>query len=227
MLKDMPLCRYYDEVALPGMQLAAKDAELGILTAEQQDNIRATLQELVEGLSEQLDKKRASRPSETPDSTQTGNASQPATPGQQATILSIAGRGPLDEPAAIMLGHLLKQSGLGSRLVKYREASRLGIETLDLSNVVMVCIAYLNISGSPAHLRYLVQRLRARLPPGTPILIGLWSPEDTAIRTDAGRVAISADYFTSSFGEVLKSCQAAASSAPADMPKPGLLLADP
>ncbi len=38
----------------------------------------------------------------------------------------------------------------------------------------MACISYLDISGSPAHLRYLMQRLRQRLPTGTPILVGLW-----------------------------------------------------
>ena len=231
MLKEMPLCRYYDEVALPGMQLAAKDAELGILTPEQQENIRSTLQELVEGLSEQLDKKRANaRHPESEDAPQAADNHQPEAANpfpQPSTILSIAGRGPLDEPAASMLVSLLKQSGLGARLVKYRDASRNGIETLDVSNVAMVCIAYLNISGSPAHLRYLVQRLRARLAPGTPILIGLWSAEDTAIHTQAGRAAISADFFTSSFNEVLKFCQAAEPPAQAATPKPGLLLADP
>lgn len=216
LLREMPLCRYYDEVALPGMQLAARDAELGLLTEEQQQNIKATIYELVEGLSEQLERKRA-RPDASPS---IAIAAEPARPllgaawPPPATILSIAGRGPLDEPAAEMLVHLFGQLGVSSRMVKYRDVSRYGIEALDVSNVVMVCIAYLNISGSPAHLRYLVQRLRRYLAPETPVLIGLWSPEDGAIRSREGRSAIGADFFTSSFDEVLRCCEAYAITAP-------------
>ncbi len=226
MLKDVPLARYYDEVALPGMQLAAKDAELGILTVEQQENIKATIYELVEGLSEQLDKKRspargsatdATEPAENQGSRILAGAPMGAAWQPQAEILSIAGRGPLDEPAARMLVHLFGQQGVSSRLVKYRDVSRNGIESLDTSNVVMVCIAYLNISGSPAHLRYLVQRLRKRLPAGTPLLVGLWAPEDATIGAEEARAAIGADFFTNSFEEVVKCCEAIAVSSRANL----------
>jgi predicted PurR-regulated permease PerM len=205
MLRDMPLARYYDEVALPGMQLAAEDAELGILTEDQQENVKNTIYELVEGLSEYQEKHREAKKRAVPELSD-APADLPARP---AAVLSIAGRGPLDEPAARMLVQLFDQQGIGGRLVRYRDVSRYGIETLDVSNVGMVCIAYLNISGSPAHLRYLVQRLRKRLP-GLPILVGLWPQGDV---TDATRTAIGADYFASSFEEVLKCCQAVASRA--------------
>ncbi len=121
------------------------------------------------------------------------------------SVLSIAGRGPLDEPAARMLVQLFEQLGTGGRLIKYRDVSRYSVEALDVADVSMVCIAYLNISGSPAHLRYLIQRLRKRLPAATPVLVGLWP--QTGI-DEATREAIGADYFASSFEEVLKCCEA-------------------
>jgi len=228
MLRDMPLARYYDEVALPGMQLAARDAELGILTVEQQENIRTTINELVAGLSEQLDKKRPRAEAADPSEADADGAPQPDIAAWQhpAEILSIAGRGPLDEPAASMLVHLLEQSGIGSRMVKYRDVSRYSVETLDVSNVAMVCIAYLNINGSPAHLRYLVQRLRKHLRPGTPVLVGLWSPEDSTIRAEEARIAIGAEFFTSSFQEVLKCCEAIAVTASGQV-EPAFLAAQP
>jgi predicted PurR-regulated permease PerM len=229
MLKDMPLARYYDEVALPGMQLAARDAELGILTVEQQENIRTTINELVAGLSEQLDRKRPrAEPADDSEVDADGSALRPDIAAWQhpAEILSIAGRGPLDEPAASMLVHLLEQSGIGSRMVKYRDVSRYSVETLNASNVAMVCIAYLNINGSPAHLRYLVQRLRKHLRPGTPVLVGLWSPEDSTIRAEEARVAIGAEFFTSSFEEVLKCCEAIAVKASGKV-EPAFLAAEP
>jgi predicted PurR-regulated permease PerM len=197
MLKDMPLARYYDEVALPGMQLAAQDAELGILTEAQQENVKNTIYELVEGLAEYQEKHREDKKPAVAE----GEAAEP--PPMPAAVLSIAGRGPLDEPAARMLVQLFDQLGIGGRMIRYRDVSRYGIDTLDVSNVGMVCIAYLNINGSPAHLRYLVQRLRKRLP-GLPILVGLWPQGDVA---EATRSAIGADYYAASFEEVLKCCQ--------------------
>jgi predicted PurR-regulated permease PerM len=198
MLRDMPLARYYDEVALPGMQLAAEDAELGILTEAQQENVKNTIYELVEGLSEYQEKHREDKKLAVP-----GGDTPADPPALPSAVLSIAGRGPLDEPAARMLMQLFDQFGIGGRMIRYRDVSRYGIETLDISNVGMVCIAYLNINGSPAHLRYLVQRLRKRLP-GLPILVGLWPQGDV---TEATRGAIGADYYASSFEEVLKCCQ--------------------
>jgi predicted PurR-regulated permease PerM len=201
MLRDMPLARYYDEVALPGMQLAAQDAELGILTEDQQENVKNTIYELVEGLSEHQEKHRDDKKR-----IASAETDAPADLPWQLPfgVLSIAGRGPLDEPAARMLVQLFEQLGIGGRLVRYRDVSRYGIEALEVSNVAMVCIAYLNINGSPAHLRYLVQRLRKRLP-RIPILVGLWPHGDI---TEETRNAIGADYFASSFEEVLKCCQA-------------------
>jgi predicted PurR-regulated permease PerM len=209
MLKDMPLSQYYDEVALPGMQLAAKDAELGVLTEDQQENVKGTIYDLVQGLSEYHDKKRNTERGAAKTADDVNAEINPAW-NLPSAVLSISGRGPLDEPAATMLAQLLEQRGIGSRLIKYRDVSRYSIETLDTTNVAMACIAYLNISGGPAHLRYLVQRLRKTLPSGTPILVGLWPSDDSTIKQEATRAEIGADYFTSSFEEVLKSCEAVA-----------------
>ena len=127
-----------------------------------------------------------------------------------SAVLSIAGRGPLDEPASAMLVQLLRRRGIGSRLVRYGEVSRDSIQTLDVTAVTMVCIAYLDISGSTAHLRYLLQRLRRRLPAGTPILVGLWPEEDPTSKNEDIRAAIGADYFASSFEDGVNACLAVA-----------------
>jgi predicted PurR-regulated permease PerM len=193
-LKDMPLARYFDQVALPGMQLAANDVALGVLTDDQQENVKATIYELVAGLSERPGKNNIG-----------DSENEAGAHAGSGIILSIAGRGPLDEPAASMLVHLLEQRGLGSRLIRYKDVSRYGIATLDTADVAMVCIAYLNLSGSPAHLRYLIQRLRRYLPSGTPILVGLWPENDITKKETQSECG--ADYFVSSFEEVLRYCQ--------------------
>lgn len=44
---------------------------------------------------------------------------------------------------------------------------------LDGTGIAMVCVSYLEISGSPSGLHHLVRRLRERMP-GAKILVGLW-----------------------------------------------------
>ncbi len=212
-LKDMPLALYFDQVALPGMQLAATDVEAGILTSEQQEIVKTTIYELVAGLAEYSFKKQKAYPAddvnpartETVDSAQSVDHPASLLAKPRPLVLSIAGRGPLDEPAATMLAHLLEQRGMRSRMVKYKDVSRYGVEMLDSADVAFVCIAYLNISGSPAHLRYLVQRLRRNLPSQTPILIGLWPQYDKL--NEETKHTIGADYFVNSFEDVLVYCQ--------------------
>jgi len=70
----------------------------------------------------------------------------------------------------------------------------------------MVCISYLEISGSPAHLRYLVRRLRGRLPTGTPILVGLWPAEDQVLHDHGLQGLVGADHYTTSLGEAVEIC---------------------
>ena len=71
-------------------------------------------------------------------------------------------------------------------------------------------LSYLDISGSPAHLRYLTQRLRQKLPNGIPILVGLWPAADSALSDKQIQISIGADYFISSLGQSVSSCVKAA-----------------
>ena len=63
------------------------------------------------------------------------------------------------------------------------------------------------MSSSQAQLRYLIRRLRQRLPPKTPILVGLWPVEDQALFDERNRAMIGADFFASSFADVLEICR--------------------
>jgi hypothetical protein len=77
-----------------------------------------------------------------------------------------------------------------------------------------VCISYLEISGSPAHLRYLLRRLRQKLPKA-PLLVGLW-PREEVILTDAAlRSQVGADHYVVTLREALRVCIEAADAAAA------------
>jgi len=231
-LKQRSLSTYYDEVALKGLQLAAKDSERGVLNHAQLDHVKRTIKTLVGELAGHDDVQPTAKPVQpddsalapaperrelpenpTPDGMAPAVAELPPAWQGSTPVLCVAGRGPLDEAASAMLVQLLGKHGLGARLTPYEAASRDRIEMLDLAGVAMVCISYLDISGSPAHLRYLMQRLRRKLPKGTPILVGLWPSEEAALTDQAVQKEVGADYFSSSLRDAVDDCLKAARNA--------------
>ena len=82
----------------------------------------------------------------------------------------------------------------------------------------MVCISYLEIKDNPAHLRYLLRRLRQKVD-RAPILVGLWPAEDPVLRDETRRAALGADYYVTSLREAVKACLEAARAAAPDAPQ--------
>jgi hypothetical protein len=109
-----------------------------------------------------------------------------------------------------MLAQLLGKHGLGTRAASVDAASRQSLPTLNTAGVAMVCITYLEISGSPSHLRYLLRRLRQKLP-GVPILVGLWPIEDRTMTDAQVQALVGADAHVATLGDAVAACLAAAS----------------
>lgn len=108
-----------------------------------------------------------------------------------------------------MLAQLLGKHGIDARTAPHEAASREKVGNLDMTGVAMVRVSYLDISGSPSHLRYLMRRLKRRLP-GAPILVGLWPSEDEVLGSERMRAVIGADYYAMSLREAVDSCLEAA-----------------
>jgi predicted PurR-regulated permease PerM len=221
LLRDRPLSSYYDEVALKGLQLAANDAVRGVLTEAQLEKIKDSMQALIDDLDEhddnEPDTKDAAEGAATAPSRSEQDVPKHPAPGKleadvlspawrgPAPVLCIAGRGPLDEVAASMLSQLLHKSGLKARVLPHEAVSRLRIGMLDGDGVAMVCLCYLEIGGTPSHLRYLLRRLRQRLPHAR-LLVGLWPAEQAILTDDRLRAAVGADIYTSSLREAVEAC---------------------
>lgn len=221
LLRDRPLSSYYDEVALKGLQHAANDAARGVLTEVQLQKIKDSMQALIEDLDEYDDQEPETKAASEGAATSLPRGEQdlpkhPA-PGKiaeddlspawrgRAPVLCIAGRGPLDEIAAGMLSQLLHKNGLNARILQHDAASRLRIGTLDGEGVMVVCLCYLELAGTPSHLRYLLRRLRQRLPE-VRLLVGLWPAEQAILTDDRLRAAVGADFYTSSLREAVETC---------------------
>jgi predicted PurR-regulated permease PerM len=201
LLKDQSLAAYYDDVVLNGLRLAVIDAERGALTQVHLARIKASIQSLVEDLDDHEDNPPRAEPGEAAIARTTPEG--PATAGE---VLCLAGRGPLDEEASAMLTQLLKKQGLASRVVPHAATSRAAIGLLDVSAAAMVCISYVGLTGNPSHLRYLMRRLRRRLPRDVPVLVGFWPAGEEFLNDERLRAAVGANVYTNSLHEAVETC---------------------
>ena len=232
LLKDRSLTSYYDEVALQGLRLAANDASRGVLPQDRLERLRNAAFALVNDLSGMADEDPPPKPAPTTANAEAAETPKPAEAApdvplppraeragnwaSEQPVLCLAGRGPLDEAASAMLAQLLVKHGVGARVVPHEASSREQVNRLDPAGVAMVCISYLDISGNPAHLRYLLRRLRQHLP-GVPMLVGLW-PEGEAVLTDKAQAkAVGADYFTASLHDAVTQCLKVAAEGPREV----------
>jgi hypothetical protein len=227
LLEKRALSSYYDEVALKGLQLAANDARRGVLSRAQLEVIRQAIWRLIQDLSEHEDiepstdaKKEAedSEPAGSPprerklperrpdDRDAPPRDSLPQGWRGEGAILCLAGRGVLDEGAAAMLAQLLQKHGFGAKMLPHDAASRERLADLHVSQAAMICISYLEISGNPSHLRYLIRRLRQKIGRHAKILVGLWPADDEILRDERLRSQVGADHYVMSLREAVKTC---------------------
>jgi predicted PurR-regulated permease PerM len=242
LLKERPLWSYYDEVALQGLRLAVIDAERGALTAAHLERIKVSIQSLIEDLDDHEDDQPTQDAAEDattirpraeqgvpknppPDgAAPTGLDLAPAWRGA-APVLCIAGPGILDEAVSTMLAQLLEKRGIAARVVAHAATSRAAIGALDVGGVAMACVSCLELSGSPSHLRYLFRRLRRRLPPEVPVLVGVWPAEEAILADERLRKAVGADYYTTSLHDAVEACLDVARKAQVDEQPPSETMA--
>ena len=188
MLKDRPLSAYYDEVAMAGLQMAASDVVRGVLTAEQLQHILSSVSAMVFDLSDHDDEGPRLAPGTTP-----------------PTVLCIAGRDPLDEAACAMLAQILAKRGMTSRVATPRSVSRTGIGELDLEGIDIVCLSYLDPTGSLSGLRYLMRRLVGRTQ-RLPVIVGLWKTDREVVADERMQTVIGVQLATTSLRDAVRMC---------------------
>jgi predicted PurR-regulated permease PerM len=218
-LKASSLSAYYDEVALPALKLAQNDIARGALDRVQSEKIKAAVVEVVDDLVDQDDQKPVSETINDAEATAALETVHDETldlpvveradlaPQWQGDkpVLCVAGRGPLDEAAAIMLAQLLEKHGLGARVEGADAVAISNIFRLDTAGIGMVCLSYLG-AGSPARMRYAIRRMRRRLPQAQ-ILLGCWRADtDTTTIRDTAKP----DAVATTLREAVKLCLEAA-----------------
>ncbi len=235
LLRERPLSAYYDEVVVRALVLAANDVRRGVLTRDRQLVMRDAICSLVDDLDEHEDV--APAPGDADDGAAAPPAAEqiiprtapltrvapavddlaPAWRGDDA-VLCMGGRGPLDDAGATMLAQLARKHGLGAKVIMHEALSRSAIGTLELGRVGAICISYAEATGSPAHLRFLLRRLRQRAP-GATVILALWRGEGDTQEWD-GELEALARGAAGTLREVLSRClDAAEASAQRDAKK--------
>src|SRR5579863_4536165 len=175
-LKDQPLSAYYDQVAIKGLALAQLDVNRGTLNHEQRLRLKAAIDDIIDDLSDHEDASVAVVKEGEPVATPLAPVLTPAelvVSWRGKAVLCVAGRGSLDEASAAMLAQLLEMHGIGARVVSREAVSAANLDQLDVKGVQMACLCYLE-PGTFANARYLVRRLRRRLPKAK-IIAGFWT----------------------------------------------------
>ena len=113
----------------------------------------------------------------------------------------------------MLLVQLLQKHGLGAYAVAREELSRTKIASFDGKGAMIVCITYLDIEGIPFQLRYIVRRVRSRLPNAV-IVAGFWGADDPVIDDEHQRKSGGADHYVRSLREAVITCLEIAKDAP-------------
>ena len=115
----------------------------------------------------------------------------------ERAVTCIPGRGPLDDAAADMLAQLLSKHGLGARILSNETVGRSTIASFDATGIELIVLCYVEITGTPAHLRYLVRRLRTQAPRAR-IMVGFWPADHPVFRDESIRSAVGAHHYVAS-----------------------------
>ena len=188
-LRNNSLSVYYDEVAARALMLAQADVNRGVLDPLRQSRIRDAIKGLIGNLADRKDRDAAGALAELP----------PA--WRHTPVLCIAGRGPLDEAAALLLVDMLDKYGIGARVVSSDQTSAAQIETLDSDGVRVACVSYLE-PGTYKNARYQVRRLRKRMP-GVPVMAIFWGLGDDHSRYLDSVEATECDVVTTGLKETI------------------------
>jgi predicted PurR-regulated permease PerM len=190
-LRSKSLSAYYDEVAARALMLAQHDVDRGVLDPLRQTRIRDAIKGLIVNLADRKDESVLG--ADLPDSWR--NASR-------EPVLCVAGRGPLDEAAALLLVDMLSKYGIVARVVSSDETSATNIRELSCEGIQLTCVSYLE-PGTFKNARYQVRRLRKRMP-DVPVMALFWGLGGDNTRYLDGIEATECDIVTTGLKETVQ-----------------------
>jgi hypothetical protein len=204
-LKTMSLSAYYDSVAMKALVLAQSDAAAGKLSADRQATIRATMDEIIDDIRDYQD----ANPSDEDNSGDGVEATAPdkpsPAPGIAAGVLCVGSRSALDEAAAAMLVQILEKRGIAGNLQPFSATGAGQQLKLEAPDSKLVCLSYFGASSKPAHVRYVIRRLK-RLMPHARFVACFWMLGEERAKLEEWRMSVGAEFVASSLDEAATIC---------------------
>ena len=207
---------YCDRVALPGLALAQGDLARDDAAFERLDAIHGQIGALMVRVRVEA-KREAARKAAAAD-----GAGGPEQPRQlpppdwrgHDAIVCVPGRGQLDDLAALMTVHALRDAGFGA----YGEAN-LVLNARDampprLAGAKLCCLSILEDGSTAASIRYFIRRVQKQMP-GATVVIGLWHADRDSALLSTLRASGGEEHVVLSIGELIAFCQTLGARQPA------------
>ena len=202
LLADRPLVTYYDDVVLAGLKLAVEDQARGSIDQDGATRMTRSMLQVISDLQHRATANATTTATAT--ATATANAiDDGADAAPTTTVACVSGHGAFDDAVSAMLVQLLGEKHVRGWAISSHAVSRDEIGSLDLTGVDVIAVSYLEVTGSPAQLRYLVRRLRERAP-GAKIVVGLWPQGEAALSDAQIQHALGADRYVGSLAAALE-----------------------
>jgi predicted PurR-regulated permease PerM len=211
-LQKHSLEEFYDQVAIPAMVSIERDRARDVLDDERRGKVVEGITTLIDNLSDVKEKADDGAAAGEPESAPTTKAapSGARSPDRhERQALCIGARGNIDDAAAAILAQLAERRGIGARSMSWvaAGASSGDLSRISVDGIRMVCLIYLN-ENSIAHARYLIRRLRRRMP-ATPVLVAFLSMSVDPAAQSSLRAATGADFVAISLKDILDQISAA------------------
>jgi predicted PurR-regulated permease PerM len=217
-LRRRSLTYVYDHVVLKALILGQVDFRRGLLDIKHIEQINEAVRELMADIAdyENVTAGPAARKEKVGSTPREEEKDDPPPPPDLPVlqdlppewrgnpVLCVAGRGPFDGTVAMMLAQLFEKHGFSCRLEADAAVSSSNIVRLNSAGVNMVCLSYLDLGSSPAHLRHSIRRIRRQIP-GAALVAGLWSLEEDEGHKQL-RATAAADLYVSSLREAVSLC---------------------
>jgi predicted PurR-regulated permease PerM len=206
-LDTLSLSDCYDGAPMKALALAQVDAVHGKLAVDKQLAIRDTMAEIVDDLDDHADLEPEPKEGEPL------IASLPVVGAEQLRAdwqvahpaLCIASRSPLDEAAAAMLAQLLDKHGLQAKVHPFEDVASARAFKIDATDAPLVCLSYFGAVSNPAHVRFLIRRLK-RIMPKTKFLACYWMLGTDPEKSEDWKTAVGAHFVATSLKEAVAIC---------------------
>ena len=196
---------YCDKVALPGLALAQGDLARDDSAFERLDAIHGQIGSLLVRVRADAVRKPADADMVRDDT----RGLPPSDWRRDDAIVCVPGRGQLDDLAALMAVHALRDAGFGA----YGEAN-LVLNARDempphLAKARLCCLSILEQGSTAAAIRYFIRRVQKQVP-GATIVVGLWHADRDSPLLSTLRAGSGDEHVVLSIGELIAFCQAMA-----------------